>query len=141
MRSPSCPRTSTRPARGCWSHGFRSCAAWLTLRVGLEPGAARGDVPVARAPCSLPRPGQALAAARETLYRRARTTRVEDVPAGTSFANSCAEAPTVEQQQADALALVAETALHHGIDPGAPGERYQVVVHVDAEVLADADTP
>jgi hypothetical protein len=36
------------------------------------------------------------------------------------------------QQQADALALLAETALHHGIDPGAPGERYQIVVHVDA---------
>jgi 5-methylcytosine-specific restriction endonuclease McrA len=45
------------------------------------------------------------------------------------------------QQQADALALLAETALHHGIDPGAPGERYQVVVHVDASVLADADAP
>src|SRR5437660_3981213 len=28
-----------------------------------------------------------------------------------------------------------------GIDPGAPGERYQVVVHVDAAVLADADQP
>src|SRR2546425_3381495 len=35
--------------------------------------------------------------------------------------------------------LVAETALHRGIDPGTPGERYQVVVHVDAAVLADAD--
>ena len=45
------------------------------------------------------------------------------------------------QQQADALALVAETALHHGMDHGAPGERYQVVVHVDAAVLADADAP
>ena len=45
------------------------------------------------------------------------------------------------QRQADALVLVAETALHHGIDPGTPGERYQVVVHVDAEVLADADAP
>jgi hypothetical protein len=45
------------------------------------------------------------------------------------------------QQQADALALLAETALHHELDPGAPGERYQVVVHVDAEVLADADQP
>jgi hypothetical protein len=44
----------------------------------------------------------------------------------------------MEQQQADALALLAETALHHGIDPGSPGERYQVVVHVDAAVLADA---
>ena len=45
------------------------------------------------------------------------------------------------QQKADALALVAETALHHGIDPGTPGERYQVVVHVDAPVLADPDAP
>jgi hypothetical protein len=47
----------------------------------------------------------------------------------------------MEQQQADALALLAETALHRGIDPGAPGERYQVVVHVDAAVLADAEAP
>jgi hypothetical protein len=47
----------------------------------------------------------------------------------------------MEQQQADALALIAETALHHELDPGAPGERYQVVVHVDTEVLADADVP
>ncbi len=45
------------------------------------------------------------------------------------------------QQQADALALLAETALHHELDPGAPGERYQVVVHVDAAVLADPDQP
>jgi hypothetical protein len=45
------------------------------------------------------------------------------------------------QEQADALVLVAETALHHGIDPGTPSERYQVVVHVDAEVLADAEAP
>ena len=36
---------------------------------------------------------------------------------------------------------MAETALHHGLDPGAPGERYQVVVHVDAPVLADPDQP
>ena len=35
----------------------------------------------------------------------------------------------------DALALLAETALHHEIDPGTPGERYQVVVHVDAAAL------
>jgi hypothetical protein len=45
----------------------------------------------------------------------------------------------VAQQQADALALIAETALHHGLDPGAPGERYQVVVHVDAPMLVDPD--
>jgi hypothetical protein len=41
-----------------------------------------------------------------------------------------ADVPTMDQQQADALALLAETALHHELDPGAPGERYQVVVHV-----------
>ncbi|HSF06041.1 MAG TPA: HNH endonuclease signature motif containing protein [Methylomirabilota bacterium] len=29
------------------------------------------------------------------------------------------------QQQADALVLIAETALHRGIDPGAPAERYR----------------
>src|SRR3990172_6457183 len=73
-------------------------------------------------------------AARETLYQRTRQ----------SFASSSdrsAEPPTMAQQQADALALLAETALHHGIDPGAPGERYQVVVHVDAAVLADPEQP
>jgi 5-methylcytosine-specific restriction endonuclease McrA len=69
---------------------------------------------------------QALAAGREALYRTA------DVSA---------ETPPMAQQQADALALLAETALHHGLDPGAPGERYQVVVHVDAPVLADPDQP
>ena len=78
---------------------------------------------------------QALAAAREALYRR----RKGDVPAGTSVVDGSSEAPTMEQQQADALALVAEAALHRGMDPGAPGERYQVVVHVDAAVLANAD--
>src|SRR5262250_2228331 len=30
---------------------------------------------------------------------------------------------------------------HHELDPGAPGERYRVVVHVDAPVLADPDQP
>src|SRR5207249_6725943 len=42
---------------------------------------------------------------------------------------------------ADALALIAEAALHHGMDPGTTGERYQVVVHVDAAILADPDAP
>jgi hypothetical protein len=45
------------------------------------------------------------------------------------------------QQQADALGLLAETALHHDLEPGAPGERYQVVVHVDATVLMDPAGP
>ena len=69
---------------------------------------------------------KALDAAREALYQRRR----EDAPEG--------DAPTMAQQQADALAVLAETALHKGLDPGTPAERYQVVVHVDATVLADA---
>jgi len=184
-------------ARGGWGHGFRSCAHWLSWRVGLEPGAAREHVRVARALGSLPqlrealarvatpeteerlvavgRAGtaervelivrgwrrmdrkaeaqettrrhrnralhvypdgdgmvlirgrlepevgavvmQALTAAREALSRR---RRAEDVPAGTSVVDGSAEAPTMEQQQADALALVAEAALHRGMDSGAP---------------------
>jgi hypothetical protein len=79
---------------------------------------------------------QALAAARETLYQRAR------VPGGAvGSGNVSAETPSMAQRQADALALLAETALHHGLDPGAPGARYQVVVHVDAQVLAEPDQP
>jgi hypothetical protein len=216
-------------ARACWNHGFRSCAHWLSWRVGLDIGAAREKVRVARALGTLPRLAnalargelsyakvraltrvatpateerllavgragtaehverivrgwrrvdqkaealesaarhrsrafhvyrnedgmvtvrgrlepevgelliQALTAAREALDQR--TPRTFD-DAGS--ADVSAETPSFEQQQADALALLAETALHHGIDPGAPGERYQVVVHVDAPVLADPQAP
>src|SRR5262245_58965365 len=41
-------------ARDGWSNGFSSCAAWLTWRVGLAPGAAREHVRVARALGTLP---------------------------------------------------------------------------------------
>jgi 5-methylcytosine-specific restriction endonuclease McrA len=81
---------------------------------------------------------KALDAAREALYQRARAAKTAHVSAE---APAVADLPSMERQQADALALLAETALHHGIDPGAPGERYQVVVHVEAPVLADADHP
>jgi hypothetical protein len=64
--------------------------------------------------------------ARETLYQRARSQSPVD------------DRPSLGQQQADALGLLAETALHHGVEAGVPAERYQVVVHVDAPVLADA---
>jgi 5-methylcytosine-specific restriction endonuclease McrA len=215
-------------ARGGWNTGFRSCAHWLAWRVGLDLGAARERVRVARALGTLPllaesvargelsyakvraltrvatpetearllavgRAGtachverivrgwrrvdrqaeareaarqhagralhvfqvedgtvvvrgrlapevgalllRALEAARETLYQRARVT---GVPAP---ADPAMERPSRAQQQADALALLAETALHHELDPGAPGERYQVVVHVDAAVLLDPAQP
>src|SRR2546429_3606322 len=35
-------------ARGGWNSGFSSCAAWLSWRVGLDLGAARERVRVAR---------------------------------------------------------------------------------------------
>ncbi len=213
-------------ARGGWGNGFRSCAAWLTWRIGLDPGAARERVRVARALGTLPRLAEALARgqlsyskvraltrvatpeteerllkfgmagtaehverivrawryvdrkaeALETATRHARRTlytyqdddgsvvvrgRLEpEVGAVVMQALACArealyrhrrdgsivqdvsaQTPTLGQLQADALGLIAETALHRGMDPGAPGERYQVVVHVDAAVLADADAP
>jgi hypothetical protein len=220
--------------RGGWNNGFSSCAAWLSWRVGMDLGAARERVRVARALPGLPRLAQALArgelsyakvraltrvatpeteerllaigragtawhverivrgwrrvnrnaelretalrhsrralrvyqdedgmvvvrgrlapeagavlmqalaAAREMLYQqrrqRADTVNGEWAP----MAPLEQQQPAFEQQQADALALLAESALHHGIDPGAAGERYQVVVHVDAPVLDNAEAP
>jgi 5-methylcytosine-specific restriction endonuclease McrA len=79
---------------------------------------------------------QALAAARETLYQRKRVTT-----AANEARDGSAETSAPAQQQADALTLLAEAALHHGLDPGAAGERYQVVVHVDAPVLEDSAAP
>jgi 5-methylcytosine-specific restriction endonuclease McrA len=78
---------------------------------------------------------RALDAGRAALYQQGRR-QTFDAPLDVS-----AETPPMAQQQADALTLLAETALHQGLDPGASGERYQVVVHVDAPVLADPDAP
>jgi hypothetical protein len=88
---------------------------------------------------------QAIAVARDALYAQRRGNR-DDVPAGTSvpepqYVDGSPGGPTWQQQEADALALIAETALHHGIEPENPGDRYRVVVHVDAAVLADANAP
>ena len=46
------------------------------------------------------------------------------------------EEPTLLQRQADAIGTVAEAALAGGLDRGTAGDRYQVVLHVDAEALA-----
>src|SRR5438477_3315556 len=63
-------------ARDGWNNGFSSCAAWLTWRVGLAPGAAREHVRVARALGALPLLAQALARA-ELSYSKVRAlTRV-----------------------------------------------------------------
>src|SRR2546426_6449961 len=56
-------------ARGGWGNGFRSCAAWLSWRVGFSPGAAREHVRVARALGTLTRLAQALAR-RELSYSK-----------------------------------------------------------------------
>ena len=53
-----------------------------------------------------------------------------------------AEPPSLAQRQADALGVIAECALSGGLDRGTAGDRYQVVVHVDAEALTEApDVP
>jgi 5-methylcytosine-specific restriction endonuclease McrA len=75
---------------------------------------------------------RALEAARQALNQQRRAN---------AAAEPEVEPPTYGQQQADALALVAETALAQGLDPAPGQERYQVVVHVDAAVLADPERP
>ena len=208
--------------RGGWSSGFRSCAHWLSWRVGLDPGAAREKVRVARALGGLPllaaamRRGEISYSKVRALTRIATPANEQDLVsfarAGTAAhverlvrgmrqvdriaAGNCEErrhagrylrvytdedgmvvvtgrlapeagavllramdagaealygarsgqpagaAPeagedvSAEQRRADALGLVAESALASGLDPGTRGDRYQVVVHVDAEVLA-----
>src|SRR3984893_12015970 len=63
-------------ARGGWNTGFCSCAAWLSWRVGLDLGAARERVRVARALGTLPLLAQALARG-ELSYAKVRAlTRV-----------------------------------------------------------------
>jgi len=223
--------------RGGWGGGFRSCAHWLCWRVGLDRGAAREKVRVARALGALPllsaamrrgeisyskvraltriatpaiekdlltfgRAGTAahverlvrgmrlvdrIEAGKDEKHRHATrylhvytdedgmvTVRGRLTPeAGAALiraldagveqlygpwrhsqpaaagqegaeAAAAAEAARVveaaedssaEQRRADALGLVAESALAAGLDPGARGDRYQVVVHVDAEML------
>src|SRR2546426_872863 len=63
-------------ARGGWGNGFRSCAHWLTWRIGLDLGAARERVRGARAVGTLPLLARALARG-ELSYSKVRAlTRV-----------------------------------------------------------------
>ena len=62
--------------RAGWNTGFRSCAYWLAWRVGLDLGAARERVRVARALEKLPKLAAALASG-ELSYAKVRAlTRV-----------------------------------------------------------------
>ena len=49
------------------------------------------------------------------------------------------DAASSAQRRADALGLVAESALAGGLDPRSPGDRFQVTVHVEAETLGCRD--
>jgi hypothetical protein len=207
--------------RGGWNSGFRSCAHWLVWRVGLDLGAAREKMRVARALAALPLLSEAMRRG-EISYSKVRALTRIATPANEHDLLSFARAGTaahverlvrgmrrvdriaegkdekrrhaarflraytdedgmvvvtgrlapeagaallraldagveklygprrgqlsggaqepiddvsVEQRRADALGLVAESALAAGLDPGSRGDRYQVVVHVDAEVL------
>ena len=222
--------------RNGWYGGFRSCAHWLVWRVGLDAGAAREKVRVARALGALPVLSESLrrgeisyskvraltriatpvnerdllsfaragtAAHVERLVRGMRrvdrlaeaqcdkrrhdarylrtytdedgmlviTARLEPeagaallraldagveqlygprrikapVDAGNTAeataektAEAAADDVPMEQRRADAIGLVAESALGAGLDPGSRGDRYQVVVHVDADALRAA---
>jgi len=68
---------------------------------------------------------KALAAAGDKLYEAGERSKEPGEPV------------TAEQRRADALGLVAESALAGGLDPGTRGDRYQVVLHVDAEALRE----
>ena len=107
---------ATRRHRHRALHVYQDADGMVVIRGRLEPEV--GAVVI-----------QALAAARDLLYRR---RKEKDVPAGTSavdasagpsFVDGSPEAPTMEQQQADALALVAEAVLHHGINPACRASR------------------
>jgi hypothetical protein len=196
-----------------WNHGFLSCAHWLHWRTGIDLGAAREKVRVAKALAitrvATPANEAALVdlalagtaahverfvrawrrvdrvqEARETEARHLRrelSTWVDDdgmvvirgrlTPelgavvqraldaaadrlfregAMTPTGDALAEEVTPGQRRADALGLVAETALAADLDRGTAGDRYQVVVHVDAsqpaavrarEATADAPAP
>src|SRR5881394_3617947 len=63
-------------ARGGWANGFKTCADWLSWRVGMDRGAAHQRVRVARALPNLPRISQAFACG-ELSYSKVRAlTRV-----------------------------------------------------------------
>ena len=203
-------------------NGFRSCAHWLNWRTGLDLGAAREKVRVARALAELPRLSAAMQRG-ELSYSKVRALTRVATPANESelldFAR-CATAAHVErlvrawrrvdrvaeaaddrrrhesrhletwvdddgmvvirgrlspevgavvrcaleaaadrlhqearaaaeddgvettagQRRADALGLVAESALAGDLDRGAAADRYQVVVHVDESVLRENET-
>ena len=91
-----------------------------------------------------PEVGAVLRRALEAACDEARRTPAAERDAATAGAGGAAagadtteEQPTLAQRQADAIGMVAEAALAGGLDRGTAGDRYQVVLHVDGEALAE----
>ena len=100
---------------------------------------------------------KALGAAGEALYARRRAAQTtneteSNVSAETSHARALYDPPgptggdacaadSYANRRADALVLMAESLLTSGAASRPAGERHQIVVHIDAESLADADAP
>ena len=107
-------------ARGGWNSGFRSCAEWLGWRVGLDPGAAREKVRVARALAALPLLSEALASG-EISYAKVRAVTRVATPATEERLLAVARAGTaahVERivrgwRRVDRQAEAREAAHHH----------------------------
>ncbi len=68
-----------------------------------------------------------------------RAEGVEAVEDGDADEGASAEAPSLSERRADALVLMADSLLAHG-PAQRSSDRYQVVVHVDAETLRDNTT-
>ena len=107
-------------ARGGWNTGFRSCAAWLSWRVGLDLGAAREKVRVARALGTLPALAQALARG-ELSYAKVRALTRVATPATEARLLAVGRAGTAEHvarivrgwRRVDRQAEAREAALQH----------------------------
>ena len=114
---------TVRCGRGWTTTGWWWCGGRLTSEVGA----------VLR---------RALDAACDEARRAPEPDGGEEAVAGAEAAAAVAaagggEPPTLAQRQADAIGVVAEAALAGGLDKGTAGDRYQVVLHVDAAALAE----
>jgi hypothetical protein len=108
-------------ARDGWNNGFRSCAHWLSWRVGLELGAARERVRVARALATLPALAQALARG-ELSYAKVRAlTRVGH--AGGPRPACSSSARPVPQSTSSGSSRLASRRSQHGTSGDRPPAR------------------
>src|SRR6266705_1828441 len=107
-------------ARGGWDNGFSSCAVWLSWRIGLNLGAAREKVRVARALGALPRLAQALAHgelsyAKVRALTRVATPETEEQLLAVGLAGTAAHVERIVRgwRRVDRLAEARETARRH----------------------------